>query len=143
MLYDYTYTSETICSSSCELLVCEPVMVQRCKRCSEYRKILNVMISRSKKDSDKSNPCSHTNYRYLNSPEKMQRLRRLHTTARSQRQKKQAIAVACSRCISLALSWHTTESNGRDLFFFSDPPHLLKTTRNCWANKRRQLWVGL
>ena len=34
-------------------------------------------------------------------------------------------------------------TDGRDLFFLSDPPHLLKTTRNCWANMRRQLWVGL
>ena len=30
----------------------------------------------------------------------------------------------------------------RQLFFFSDPPHLLKTTRNGWASKKRQLWVS-
>ena len=30
----------------------------------------------------------------------------------------------------------------RYLYFFSDPPHLLKTTRNCWASKKRQLWVS-
>ena len=29
--------------------------------------------------------------------------------------------------------------DGRDFFFFSDPPHLLKTIRNCW--KERRLWV--
>ena len=23
----------------------------------------------------------------------------------------------------------------RDLFFFSDPPHLVKTIRNCWESK--------
>ena len=28
------------------------------------------------------------------------------------------------------------------VFFLSDPPHLLKTTRNCWANKKQQLWVS-
>ena len=33
-------------------------------------------------------------------------------------------------------------ANGRPLFFFSDPPHLLKTTRNCWASKCRTLWVN-
>ena len=27
----------------------------------------------------------------------------------------------------------------RYLYFFSDPPHLLKTRRNCWASKKRQL----
>ena len=32
-------------------------------------------------------------------------------------------------------------SDGRDLFFFSDHPHLLKTTRNCWSSKSRTLWV--
>ena len=31
--------------------------------------------------------------------------------------------------------------DGRDLFFFADPPHLMKTTRNAWASKTRHLWV--
>ena len=31
--------------------------------------------------------------------------------------------------------------DGRDLFFISDPPHLLKTVRNCWESKKRLLWV--
>ena len=30
----------------------------------------------------------------------------------------------------------------RFLYFISDPPHLIKTTRNCWANKSRKLEVG-
>lgn len=30
----------------------------------------------------------------------------------------------------------------RPLFFISDPPHLLKTARNCWWNPKRSLWVG-
>ena len=29
--------------------------------------------------------------------------------------------------------------DARDFFFFSDPPHLLKTIRNCWTARR--LWV--
>lgn len=28
------------------------------------------------------------------------------------------------------------------IFFISDPPHLLKTIRNCFANAKRQLWVS-
>lgn len=32
-------------------------------------------------------------------------------------------------------------SYNRDLLFFSDPPHLLKTIRNCWNSKYRCLWV--
>lgn len=30
----------------------------------------------------------------------------------------------------------------RPLFFFSDPPHLLQTTRNCWSSNKRLLWVS-
>ena len=33
-------------------------------------------------------------------------------------------------------------SECRDAFFFSDPPHLIKTTRNCWASKQKQLMVS-
>ena len=32
---------------------------------------------------------------------------------------------------------------GRFLYFFCDPPHLLKTTRNSWYNKHRHLWVRI
>ena len=31
--------------------------------------------------------------------------------------------------------------DGRHIHFFSDPPHLLKTVRNCLASKCRDLWV--
>lgn len=37
-------------------------------------------------------------------------------------------------------------SENREIFFFSDVPHLMKTTRNCWAhssaNGTRNLWVS-
>ena len=33
-------------------------------------------------------------------------------------------------------------SDGRPLFFLSDPPHLLKTVRNAWASNKRSLWVS-
>ena len=29
----------------------------------------------------------------------------------------------------------------RNIFFLSDPPHLMKTVRNAWANNKRKLWV--
>jgi hypothetical protein len=34
-------------------------------------------------------------------------------------------------------------ANDRFIYFFSDPPHLLKTIRNCIANNKRQLWVKI
>ena len=33
--------------------------------------------------------------------------------------------------------------DGRDMFFFADPPHLMKTVCNGWASKYRRLWVSL
>jgi len=33
-------------------------------------------------------------------------------------------------------------SEQRDIFFISDPPHLIKTTRNCWASPHRRLTVS-
>ena len=33
-------------------------------------------------------------------------------------------------------------SEERYIHFISDPPHLLKTVRNCWASKKRHLWVS-
>lgn len=33
-------------------------------------------------------------------------------------------------------------ADSRDFYFFSDPPHLIKTARNCWASKARHLWVS-
>lgn len=32
--------------------------------------------------------------------------------------------------------------DGRDLFFLSDPPHLIKTVRNCFASRKRMLWCN-
>lgn len=29
----------------------------------------------------------------------------------------------------------------RPFLFFFDPPHLIKTARNCWSSKHRNLWV--
>ena len=29
----------------------------------------------------------------------------------------------------------------RSLYFFSDPPHLMKMVRNAWASDKRNLWV--
>ena len=41
------------------------------------------------------------------------------------------------KCVNI----YSTE--GRNIYFFSDPPHLLKTIRNAMANKSRNLWVSI
>ena len=37
---------------------------------------------------------------------------------------------------------HSHTGDGPRDIFFSDPPHLIKTTRNCWNTKCRSLWVS-
>ena len=34
-------------------------------------------------------------------------------------------------------------SEERYLYFFSDPPHLMKTVRNAWASPKCHLWVSV
>ena len=36
---------------------------------------------------------------------------------------------------------HAHDGERRSLYFVSDPPHLIKTVRNCWASHKRKLWV--
>ena len=53
-----------------------------CHPCKIYRKTLFSLLShyrsRKRKHSDGTSPSSHTNYRFLSTPEKIKRLRHLH-----------------------------------------------------------------
>ena len=44
--------------------------------------------------------------------------------------------------INKVLNPHAHDGEKRYLYFLSDPPHLMKTVRNCWANYKRKLWVS-
>lgn len=72
----------TIRFCSCQILI-QPWM-SRCSECSGYRKVLNSMLSRAKNStsSNASNPESHTNYRYLRTPQKEARLKRRSSQAK-------------------------------------------------------------
>ena len=59
----------------CEFLVAG--QVERCSACSRHRKSLRAMASRSSRD-DHTHPSSHTPYAALSTPEKDERLHRLH-----------------------------------------------------------------
>ena len=64
----------------------------RCATCSEYRQTLNRMSYRALHQADNnrissSDPKSHTNYRYLQSSQKDERLTQLHNQARVDQQK--------------------------------------------------------
>ena len=62
--------------------------VSRCSFCHEYRKTLTSILFRYNKryDGNHSEPTSHTNFRYLNTPEKIERLEKLHKSVRNPQQ---------------------------------------------------------
>ena len=69
--------------SNCSILICEG-HVTRCKNCSAMRSNLRIKANRFEaRDSERNSlPSSHTNFRYLNTPEKIQRLKNLQREKR-------------------------------------------------------------
>ena len=67
--------SPSIYHVECEILVSSSV--ERCSSCSRHRKSLRAMASRSPRD-ECTHPSSHTSYAVLSTPQKDERLRRLH-----------------------------------------------------------------
>ena len=60
---------------NCEILISQGS--SRCDHCKKHRKSLCAMASRGRKDG-LTDPSSHTNYMYLKTPEKNDRLAQLH-----------------------------------------------------------------
>ena len=53
----------------------------RCSKCTQYRQVLSVLNCRQEKENtsaQRTDPSSHVNYRFLNTPEKIVRLQQLH-----------------------------------------------------------------
>ena len=68
----------------CEVLVSKSMIPSRCAVCKKHRKSLLTMTLRDQKD-ERVHPSSHTNYSYLTTPEKDERLHRLHTQCKISR----------------------------------------------------------
>ena len=81
--------TKTIRSSECTYLTAKPST--RCSECTKHRRVLNAMLNRSEHASSssdsRSHPSSSTNYRHLNTPEKLSRLHLLHSSLRSSHSK--------------------------------------------------------
>ena len=79
----------TIRCSDCELLVHidshATYDMPRCSRCRQYCNNLRALVSRSEKqrESDSTDPSSHTPFRHLSSPDKAIRYQREHALRRS------------------------------------------------------------
>ena len=73
---DY-FTFHTIRCASCQIVLASSS--QRCGPCSEYRRVLNAMLSRRAKQNPENSVLaeSHTNLRFLNTPQRKERFSRL------------------------------------------------------------------
>ena len=70
--------SKTVRHSDCEVFCsADTTNLRRCPCCKKYRSQLHVMYSRQSKASDRVSHDSHTNYRFLSSAEKDERLHNL------------------------------------------------------------------
>ena len=77
--------SLSIYHENCEVLIMTTPFIApaRCESCKIFRRSLFVMASRATKErDDRTHPSSHTNYLYLSSHEKDERLHRMHVQAK-------------------------------------------------------------
>ena len=102
----------TVRHTNCELLV----HGAKCETCKRYRATLRSMYNRLKKrDSEGlSSDSSHANYRYLNTPEKILRMKNLKTRADTAEQEAQKI-LACLEKIIESQGESVNESLHEDL----------------------------
>ena len=90
---------KTIRCTSCEVFVEQSAL--RCDPCKAYRKILNSMLSRQQRATDQSptQPDSHANFRYLNTPQRKKRIERLHVCAKVCQQRVKRLRERLDRAI--------------------------------------------
>ena len=69
--------SSSIFHVDCEIILDSTSKSGRCSACTKHRKSLNTMASRTHRD-DRTHPSSHTAFSLLNTPEKEERLHRMH-----------------------------------------------------------------
>ena len=95
------YDGCTVRHVKCEWLL---LSGRRCQQCTTYRnnslrREANCMKQIDKENRDPSNPSSHVNYRYLNTPERNDRMRRLHNELRAKTKSLQAMRQKANRMI--------------------------------------------
>ena len=94
---DGSLFSATVRNVNCELLV----HGQKCEVCKRYRPTLRSMYNRqSKRDSEGlSSDSSHANYRYLNTPEKLLRIKNLKSRADTAEQEAQKVLARLEKIV--------------------------------------------
>ena len=91
MVAYYDKAEETIRCADCLLFSQASSESHRCDQCRLYRKTLFSLLTRHQQrqssPTDRTDPTSHVNYRFLTSPEKEERLQRFHHMHRIDQQK--------------------------------------------------------
>ena len=85
--------------TKCSILV--PKTKKRCLQCTAYRRTLTILAKRKQQANpeERSDPQSHKNYRYLSSPDKMERLRKLHQLYRKTSKQLDRLKVSLANAI--------------------------------------------
>ena len=96
-----SFQCPTVRHSNCAILLSQEDNV-RCNQCTTHRLSLGVMASRHslQRSKERSAPSSHTNFRYLSTPEKVERLRQLHQCNRSAQKKLHRLKARIAEMIS-------------------------------------------
>ena len=84
----------TIRHACCAILLPPSSTCTRCLSCNSYRHILRSLAYRMEKTDravDRSAPQSHVNYRFLNTPDRLERLHRMHSVLRSTKLQKKRL----------------------------------------------------
>ena len=97
-----TVDASTIRHKKCSFLIAEGN--KRCDVCKHYRKTLTSMLARKENTTttDRTAPDSHVNYRYLTSPEKKERMQRLHTLQRQTKQQLDSMKARISQSVEVS-----------------------------------------
>lgn len=73
---------------------------KRCEACEHYRRTLHSMLAcKENCTTDKTAPNSHVNHRYLSSPEKVDKIQRLHTLQKLTKQQLDRVSAKISQSI--------------------------------------------
>lgn len=80
-VYSEGFVESVIRASDCSLLVTGSGI--RCSACVKYRLTLNSLLHKQKKQDDKTSPSHCTNFRFLNTPQRAKRMRKLKSSVRN------------------------------------------------------------
>lgn len=90
----------TIRHTDCAVLLPPASKTTRCSHCESHRHTLRSLVYQTgRQAADKTAPDSHVNYRFLSTPEKTDRLQRMHSELRANHLKKERLKAKLERVV--------------------------------------------